>query len=60
MNCSEEEAMLCLPQLRDTLVPTLDDPANTDRGDESLTSVSVVRSDKTRAFEIESIKKVDN
>jgi hypothetical protein len=33
-----------LPQLGDTLVPTLDDPADTDRGDESLTSVSVVRS----------------
>jgi hypothetical protein len=35
--------MLGLPQLGDTLVPTLDDPADTDRGDESLTSVSVVR-----------------
>jgi hypothetical protein len=44
MDCNEKEAILGLPQLGDTLVPTLDDPADTDRGDESLTSVSVVRS----------------
>lgn len=52
--------MLGSPQLGDTLVPTLDDPADTDRGDESLTSVSVVRSDKMRAFEIGRIREVDD
>lgn len=52
--------MLGLPQLGNTLVPTLDDPADTDRGNESLTSVSVVRSDIKCAVEVESVKEIDD